>query len=108
MMQCASHLNLGHAIQVINQNDPVPARILSIAPPTTTPRQLETTTDELTQPQTQTVTDELNQPQTQTMTDELNQPQTQIMTDEATPLRVSGVATWISVLVLYLFAAANY
>ena len=104
-MQCASHLNLGHAIQVINQNDQVPARILPIAQPTTIPRQPETTTDESTQPQTQTMTDES---QTQTMTDELNQPQTQIMTDEATPLRVSGVATWISVLVLYLFTAANY
>ena len=59
MMQCASHLNLGHAIQVINQGDPLPDRIL---PPTSM----------------------------------------------ATPLRVSGVATWISVLVLCLFAAANY
>ena len=85
-------MNLGHAIQVMNQNDPVPARILPLALPTSTPRQPETTTDELTQPQTQTVTEEL----------------TQIMTDEATPLRVSGVATWISVLVLCLFAAVNY
>ena len=66
MIQCASHLNLGHAIQVINQGDPLPDRIL---PPTRPPP---------------------------------------IMTGEATPLRVSGVATWISVLVLYLFAAANY
>ena len=99
-------MNLGYAIQVINQNDPVPARILPTAPPTSTPRQPETTTDESTQPQAETVTEELTQ--TQTTTDELIQPQTQIMTDEATPLRVSGVATWISVLVLYLFAAANY
>ena len=30
-MQCASHLNLGHVIQVINPGDPVPNPIL---PPT--------------------------------------------------------------------------
>ena len=77
-------MNLGHAIQVVDQNDPVPARILPLAQPTSTPRQPETMTDELTL-----------------------QPQTQIMTDEATPLRVSGVATWISLLVLCLFAAVN-
>ena len=81
-------MNLGHAIQVIDQNDPVPARILPLTQPTSTPRQPDTTTDELTQPQTETMTDELTL-----------QPQTQIMTDEATPLRVSGVATWISLLV---------
>ena len=60
-MQCASHLNLGHAIQVINQNDPVPPRIL---PPS--------------------------------------------QTAEATPLRVSGIIGWITVLVFSLFAAANF
>ena len=28
LMQCAAHLNLGHAIQVINQGNPVPPPIL--------------------------------------------------------------------------------
>ena len=30
-MQCAAHLNLGYAIQVINQGDPVPPRLVSIS-----------------------------------------------------------------------------
>ena len=30
-MQCAAHLNLGYAIQVINQGDPVPPSLTSIS-----------------------------------------------------------------------------
>ena len=54
-------------IQVIDQNDQIPARILPPSAPV--------------------------------------QP---VPTDEAVPLRVSGIISWITVLVLCLFAAANY
>jgi hypothetical protein len=83
-------LNLGHAIQVINQSDPDPDTILPSAPPTTgqpdeatpTPIDREATAPTPRQPDT--------------------------VSDEATPLRVSGVTTWITVLVLCLLAAVNY
>jgi hypothetical protein len=78
-------LNLGHAIQVINQSDPDPDTILPPATPTT--GQPDTMTDEATAPTPR-------------------QPDT--MTDEATPLRAPGIATWITVLVLCLLAAVNY
>ena len=80
-------------IQVINQNDPIPARILPPSPPVQTDQTVQTVQTVETVETVQTV-----------QTIQTVQP---IPTDQAVPLRVSGIISWITVLVLCLFTAVN-